>query len=341
MHRSGTSFLARALNLTGVNLGSSQSLMSTEWDNLPDNEKGHWENKFLSELADISLAYNDGTWDNIPNNITIDEKIGNKISIEISKILNDLALSDGMKDPRLLLLLDSWKPYLPKNLVYVGIFRHPLKVAQSLKKRNGFAYEKSIHLWKQYNEKLLKLSENSDVFLFNFDWDQSKIFSEFKLLCDKLGLFPIDISKWYSKDVLHYDASLDSNYKLDSETLEIHNKLEELTLKNHDVVFNKVSLELNDIPKIVSNFTQSQQESGEYFKQIFEKLKKEIDDQKSYTEKIIQDKDKIISGLESSIKEQKSYTEKVIEDYKNQINLIRQNKIMILIRFFDKIRGKH
>jgi len=44
MHRSGTSFLARALNLGGVYLETPDSMMSTEWNPLEDNQKWHWEN---------------------------------------------------------------------------------------------------------------------------------------------------------------------------------------------------------------------------------------------------------------------------------------------------------
>ena len=58
MHRSGTSFLIRALNLSGVNLGSLESLNSTDWNNLSDNLRGHWENKTLLELADKTLSNN-------------------------------------------------------------------------------------------------------------------------------------------------------------------------------------------------------------------------------------------------------------------------------------------
>ena len=37
MHRSGTSFLARSLNLCGVYLGKSSSFISSEWNPAPDN----------------------------------------------------------------------------------------------------------------------------------------------------------------------------------------------------------------------------------------------------------------------------------------------------------------
>lgn len=50
MHRSGSSFLARALNLYGVKLGELNSLLSHEWKAHQDNQRGHWENKKIFEL---------------------------------------------------------------------------------------------------------------------------------------------------------------------------------------------------------------------------------------------------------------------------------------------------
>ncbi|MCH6574588.1 MAG: hypothetical protein IH795_05200 [Bacteroidetes bacterium] len=50
MHRSGTSFLVRALNLNGVYLGELDSLLSHEWKAFDDNPRGHWEHKKIYEL---------------------------------------------------------------------------------------------------------------------------------------------------------------------------------------------------------------------------------------------------------------------------------------------------
>jgi len=48
-HRSGTSFLTRALNLSGVYLGDFDSLTLTELNANLANPKGHWENwKFVN-----------------------------------------------------------------------------------------------------------------------------------------------------------------------------------------------------------------------------------------------------------------------------------------------------
>ena len=77
MHRSGTSFLARALNLLGVNLGNLDSLISHEWKSLEDNPRGHWENKKIYELSEKTLRRNNGSWHKIPKKILINKKIGN------------------------------------------------------------------------------------------------------------------------------------------------------------------------------------------------------------------------------------------------------------------------
>ena len=159
MHRSGTSFLARALNLAGVHLGDLESLISNEWKYGQDNLKGHWENKKFLELGEKTLFNNNGSWHEVPEHIQIDKNLGNEITACCNDLMDHPSLAAGFKDPRIILNLDSWLPYLPKDIIIMGIFRHPLKVAESLKKRDNFSYEKSLNLWKIYNEKLLSILE--------------------------------------------------------------------------------------------------------------------------------------------------------------------------------------
>ena len=75
MHRSGTSFLARALNLHGVYLGELESLISHEWMPLADNPKGHWENKKIYELTEQTLKDSKGSWHNVPKKLSLTEKL--------------------------------------------------------------------------------------------------------------------------------------------------------------------------------------------------------------------------------------------------------------------------
>jgi len=203
MHRSGTSFLARALNLYGVYLGDLESLLSHEWKAFEDNPRGHWENNTIFKLSERTLKHSKGSWHNIPKKVVVNKKIGTEIQKCTKSLLDNSILAAGFKDPRLLVCFDSWLKYLPKNFVIVGIFRDPLKVAESLKKRNNFSYEKSLNLWKQYNENLLKILDKYDGFLLDFDLPKNKLFSQIELVSKKLGLARnVDLSDWYSNKIM-------------------------------------------------------------------------------------------------------------------------------------------
>jgi len=186
MHRSGTSFLTRALNLSGVYIGEMESLTSTDLKFFPENLRGHWESKKILELTMESLKSNNGSWHKLPNKIKIDKKIARKISSTIKELMNHESFATGFKDPRIIPLLDSWKKFFPKNTILIGIFRQPLEVAESLKIRDGFDYEKSLNLWKTYNEKLLQHLEQNGGFLLNFDWSKKRLISELLLINKKL-----------------------------------------------------------------------------------------------------------------------------------------------------------
>jgi len=78
MHRSGTSFLSRALNLKGVYLGPLESIITHDWLPHKSNQRGHWENQDFLTLTNKTLSINKGKWDYVPNNIKINKEIGKK-----------------------------------------------------------------------------------------------------------------------------------------------------------------------------------------------------------------------------------------------------------------------
>ena len=88
IHRSGTSFLSRALNLAGVYLGELDSLTSNEWKYYVDNRRGHWENKKFLELGEKTLSQNNGSWENVPTQIQINEELGKEIKKCSEEIMN-------------------------------------------------------------------------------------------------------------------------------------------------------------------------------------------------------------------------------------------------------------
>src|SRR3989337_2456670 len=58
MHRSGTSLIARMLNLCGLYLGSEDDLLSAA----PDNPEGFWENRQFLNINDNILFALNGNW---------------------------------------------------------------------------------------------------------------------------------------------------------------------------------------------------------------------------------------------------------------------------------------
>jgi hypothetical protein len=158
MHRSGTSMVARLLNLCGVNLGPEEKLLEAS----PDNAMGHFEHKGFLEIDDAILRCFGGSWDNPP---FLD------VGWENDSCLRDLfaqakGLIDGFKtsalwgwkDPRATLLLPFWKTLLP-NLRYIICIRNPLDVARSLGKRDGISLPGGTQLWSRYTRAAIENTE--------------------------------------------------------------------------------------------------------------------------------------------------------------------------------------
>jgi len=316
MHRSGTSFLARALNIYGISLGNFNSLSSHDWQYQSDNLRGHWENKDIIDLAEKTLSLNSGSWDNVPKKISINQNMGKQISDSIKKIKDISLLGAGFKDPRILLVLDSWIDYIPEQFLIIGIFRDPLKVAESLKNRNGFTYEKSLSLWSVYNQKLLGYLDRYNGFLLNFDWPKEKLFSELRIIAKKLGLpEDVDLSEWYTKELFHSDKTYQSNYQLTEDVKLLYKNLQARSDNNDKVKINEFTHSSEELSKIVSVLLTEIQSQGNYFKKMFndhsktilqknnsiDNLQKEFDERSKWAhelEALNIEKDKLLAELQ-------------------------------------------
>ena len=265
MHRSGTSFAARAFNLMGVYMGDLGSLLSHEWNHMDDNLRGHWENKEFYELGEKTLLDNKGSWHEVPAQININKELGLKINHAIQNLLKHPSIASGYKDPRSLLYFDAWHSYLPQDTIIIGIFRHPLKVAESLKKRNNFTYDKSLKLWKEYNKRLLAILDKNKGFLIDFDWPKEKLLSEIQGIGEKLGLVTdINLSEWHSDELLH--STIEKNYPIDNEIQELYSQLKNRSENNHSINLDKVTHPNSKI--IVSSLLKEIQSQGKEFKII-------------------------------------------------------------------------
>jgi hypothetical protein len=188
MHRSGTSLLARILNLLGVELGPDDALTT---EPVAANPKGYWEHTELTTISDAILKRHGGTWDEPPWLVP---------GWEASAALDDLRLRAGQliqnhfakaemwgwKDPRSCLTLPFWQQLLA-NMRYVICLRNPVDVAHSLAQRDGLSIEKSAWLWLTYVSAALKYSDGKPrVVVFYEDLMEAPI-KELPRLAEFLG----------------------------------------------------------------------------------------------------------------------------------------------------------
>ena len=157
MHRSGTSAIARVLNLMGLYFGGEG--VSTGRN--AENVKGFWERHDVRALNDSILFASGGDWDVVSkldlDALPADVKAG-YISAAADVVLNmDAHRPWFVKEPRLCLLFPIWREAL-ETPVCIHIHRNPLEVAQSLRARNGIPISTALAMWEVYNVHALHAS---------------------------------------------------------------------------------------------------------------------------------------------------------------------------------------
>lgn len=149
MHRSGTSMVARLLNM----MGAYFSLESNTMRPTVANPKGYWEREDIRCLNDRVMSSLGMSWDNISDFETslLTEEVQQAIEEDIQKIIFGLDAHRPwmIKDPRLCLLLPLWKPFFEVP-VCIYVYRSPIQTAQSLFKRENFPLMLGLALWEKY-----------------------------------------------------------------------------------------------------------------------------------------------------------------------------------------------
>ena len=152
MHRSGTSAIARLLNLRGAELGR---------DLLPakqDNERGFWENRAILETHETFLAQQGLQWHDLvaPGPHWQRGAAARRFVADLPGVL-DRQFGDArlllVKDPRLSSLAPLWLEVLRARHVrpvFVVTIRHPNEVAASLARRDGLPVAQAQLLWLQH-----------------------------------------------------------------------------------------------------------------------------------------------------------------------------------------------
>jgi GT2 family glycosyltransferase len=152
MHRSGTSALARVVNLLGAELGGAL---------LPANhanEAGFWEHREIILVHDELLEALGSSWDD-PRPLPAGA-LRSDAARPFRDRLRDIVRRDfsgralwGLKDPRLCRLVPLWRDLLAEtghDARFLLTARPAAEVAASLRKRDAFAEAKSNLLWLEH-----------------------------------------------------------------------------------------------------------------------------------------------------------------------------------------------
>lgn len=157
MHRSGTSALARLLNLMGVYFGEENAGTGRNLE----NEKGFWERRDVRRFNDTVLFNAGCDWDRLS---TLDlDKIPLETRAAYQTTAADIVLNMDahrpwfIKEPRCCVLFPIWREVLEAPIcIHIG--RNPLEVAHSLKARNHLPIQTGLALWEFYTTRALEVS---------------------------------------------------------------------------------------------------------------------------------------------------------------------------------------
>lgn len=150
MHRSGTSAATQLLALAGC--GLPKDVVPAD----DHNQRGYFEPWRVAVFNDERLRAATSAWDDpfaFPYREAADPQAWQARAAQLLAGQFDLDSAPLLKDPRISVLMPMWRPVLERaglSPLCVIPVRHPLEVAGSLAKRDGFVTEKSLLVWCAY-----------------------------------------------------------------------------------------------------------------------------------------------------------------------------------------------
>ena len=193
MHRSGTSALARVLNLMGLYFGEEDAGTGRS----SQNEKGFWERRDVRMINDSILFTSKCDWDLLaefsPDLVPDPTKEGHVSAITDVVTKLDAHRPWFVKEPRLCVTFPIWRPALEQPLC-IHISRNPLEVAHSLKARNGIPIRVGLALWELYNVRALQAAGELPLLRVTYEdlvHDPEQTSENVRLFLAKHGSYPI------------------------------------------------------------------------------------------------------------------------------------------------------
>ena len=168
MHRSGTSAVTGAIGALGFNLVDAEDRLSPHESN-PE----HGESLSVLKHNDAILAHFGGTWDappRLPEEWESDQGLPDRrAASELLATAYPHAGPSVFKDPRICLLLPYWRDVLGVPIAVVLVWRPPLAVARSLRRRDGSPIPYGVALWERYNRSAIANLARTDVYVLDYD----------------------------------------------------------------------------------------------------------------------------------------------------------------------------
>ena len=149
MHRTASSLIAKGLKQAGVNMG--EKLLGPGRGNL----SGHFEDLSFLYMNELILHQAGGKWNSPPPEKAI-IKAGKFFKKEIKELIEKKNKTGlwGWKDPRTILTIKCYMPYLHDPCFYVCL-RKPEMIADSLKRRDETSIEFGVKLAAIYHKRLV------------------------------------------------------------------------------------------------------------------------------------------------------------------------------------------
>jgi len=150
MHRSGTTFLAQALDNMGVEMGISKDAAK--------DLKCFFESKTVGQVNNEIIHKAGGYWDDPPSDRAM-AKSAKGLSAKLKKLMKPTSKFWGFKDPRTPLTFQELNKFFKKedDVYLYCCFRKPKKVVASVMRRNRlFKKKETKELVDLYNKRIIK-----------------------------------------------------------------------------------------------------------------------------------------------------------------------------------------
>lgn len=195
MHRSGTSAVAGALAAMGVHVGDEDELTSKSWE----NPMGFFERIETREICDALLHASGADWWKV-SGFEADNADPEEVRRQRKRIRELVTTLDtrghwALKEPRLCVLLPIFQSALTRPLAVI-VLRHPIEIARSLRRRNGFPMRAGLALWEAYMTSALRHSNSLDRVFIDYHElvaDPSGALSRLEGQLETLGVSGLDL----------------------------------------------------------------------------------------------------------------------------------------------------